>query len=305
MPCAGAPRGARAVAMAEVSGRGPRSSRSSAQERVTGRWKNGRCRAGSGCRTGSAPPRPAAAKPSGSANPNAANNAHGARAKPRANGHRSPLPPAHSPSPGAPRAHVPDPLVPTATRNCPYCDRPVTMVALPATAGAARPTITRPGSEAIGLRHGRPGQSQQAHARRGVLLRGQMHGNVVVRDPLGRQPRAHPMRMAPIGIGTRRTKDGQHLRIAPAVGHCPPQRHVAPPIDGIHLGSRLQDQDGNLGAAGPGCAMRRPPACRIHAVRITAGLQCDPHAVASPATAARCTAGRPVRSTPPPSPIGP
>lgn len=35
-----------------------------------------------------------------------------------------------------------DPLAPTAVRNCPHCDQPVTIVALLATQEAARPTIT-------------------------------------------------------------------------------------------------------------------------------------------------------------------
>lgn len=37
---------------------------------------------------------------------------------------------------------VRDPLEPTATRNCPHCDKPVTIVALLATPEAARPSIT-------------------------------------------------------------------------------------------------------------------------------------------------------------------
>jgi len=37
---------------------------------------------------------------------------------------------------------VRDPLEPTATRNCPHCDQPVTIVALLATPEAARPSIT-------------------------------------------------------------------------------------------------------------------------------------------------------------------
>lgn len=35
-----------------------------------------------------------------------------------------------------------DPLEPTATRNCPHCDQPITIVALLATPEAARPSIT-------------------------------------------------------------------------------------------------------------------------------------------------------------------
>lgn len=38
------------------------------------------------------------------------------------------------------RASTPD-LPPTATRNCPHCDQPITIVALLATPEAARPTI--------------------------------------------------------------------------------------------------------------------------------------------------------------------
>ncbi|MFF3160166.1 hypothetical protein [Streptomyces sp. NPDC057910] len=50
------------------------------------------------------------------------------------------LPPARP----APRQQpgVRDPLEPTATRNCPHCDQPITIVALLATPEAARPSIT-------------------------------------------------------------------------------------------------------------------------------------------------------------------
>ncbi|WP_328687874.1 hypothetical protein OHA74_54320 [Streptomyces phaeochromogenes] len=33
-------------------------------------------------------------------------------------------------------------MEPTATRNCPHCDQPITIVALLATPEAARPSIT-------------------------------------------------------------------------------------------------------------------------------------------------------------------
>jgi hypothetical protein len=46
----------------------------------------------------------------------------------------------------------PEPLAPAATRDCPHCGRPVTIVALLATPEAARPTITQPGGEVIALR---------------------------------------------------------------------------------------------------------------------------------------------------------
>jgi hypothetical protein len=48
--------------------------------------------------------------------------------------------------------HQPEPLAPAATRDCPHCGRPVTIVALLATPEAARPTITPPGAEVIALR---------------------------------------------------------------------------------------------------------------------------------------------------------
>ena len=48
--------------------------------------------------------------------------------------------------------HQPEPLAPAATRDCPHCGRPVTIVALLATPEAARPTITQPGAEVIALR---------------------------------------------------------------------------------------------------------------------------------------------------------
>ena len=40
------------------------------------------------------------------------------------------------------QAVVRDPLEPAATRNCPHCDQPITIVALLATPEAARPVIT-------------------------------------------------------------------------------------------------------------------------------------------------------------------
>lgn len=45
-----------------------------------------------------------------------------------------------------------EPLAPAATRDCPHCGQPVTIVALLATPEAARPTITQPGAEVITLR---------------------------------------------------------------------------------------------------------------------------------------------------------
>lgn len=46
----------------------------------------------------------------------------------------------------------PEPLAPAATRDCPHCGQPVTIVALLATPEAARPTITQPGGDVIALR---------------------------------------------------------------------------------------------------------------------------------------------------------
>lgn len=45
-----------------------------------------------------------------------------------------------------------DPLAPTAVRNCPHCDQPVTIVALLATQEAARPTITNRVTDIVPLR---------------------------------------------------------------------------------------------------------------------------------------------------------
>ncbi|MCC9312344.1 hypothetical protein LN042_35705 [Kitasatospora sp. RB6PN24] len=51
--------------------------------------------------------------------------------------------PAASPPPRPSRTYSParDPLEPAATRNCPHCDQPITIVALLATPEAARPAI--------------------------------------------------------------------------------------------------------------------------------------------------------------------
>lgn len=46
-----------------------------------------------------------------------------------------------TPAPQPTAAATVDPLAPTAVRNCPHCDQPVTIVALLATPEAARPTI--------------------------------------------------------------------------------------------------------------------------------------------------------------------
>jgi hypothetical protein len=60
--------------------------------------------------------------------------------------------PVTSPDPVPPGPRAADPLIPTAVRNCPHCDQPVTIVALLATAEAARPTIHQPSSSIIALR---------------------------------------------------------------------------------------------------------------------------------------------------------
>lgn len=45
-------------------------------------------------------------------------------------------------------------LTPTAVRNCPHCDKPVTIVALLATPEAARPTIPAASPDVIPMRRG-------------------------------------------------------------------------------------------------------------------------------------------------------
>jgi hypothetical protein len=45
-----------------------------------------------------------------------------------------------------------DPLEPTATRNCPHCQQPITIVALLATPEAARPTMPRLRTDVVPLR---------------------------------------------------------------------------------------------------------------------------------------------------------
>lgn len=62
--------------------------------------------------------------------------------------HPRALPP--TPQPTAPGPI--DPLAPTAVRNCPHCDQPVTIVALLATPEAARPTNTSPVTDIAPLR---------------------------------------------------------------------------------------------------------------------------------------------------------
>ena len=49
-------------------------------------------------------------------------------------------------------AAVRDPLEPTATRNCPHCQQPITIVALLATPEAARPTMPRLRTDIVPLR---------------------------------------------------------------------------------------------------------------------------------------------------------
>lgn len=55
---------------------------------------------------------------------------------------------AHQQPPGKPA----DPMSPTATRECPHCGQPITIVALLTTPEAARPHITQPGAEVVALR---------------------------------------------------------------------------------------------------------------------------------------------------------
>ncbi|PZT70605.1 hypothetical protein DN402_31520 [Streptomyces sp. SW4] len=52
-----------------------------------------------------------------------------------------PPPPKPASRPGRQLAPQRDPLEPTATRNCPHCQQPVTIVALLATPEAARPAM--------------------------------------------------------------------------------------------------------------------------------------------------------------------
>jgi endogenous inhibitor of DNA gyrase (YacG/DUF329 family) len=54
--------------------------------------------------------------------------------------------------PMTPPSPDPTPLAPTAVRNCPHCDKPVTIVALLATPEAARPTIPAASRDVIPMR---------------------------------------------------------------------------------------------------------------------------------------------------------
>ncbi|MFF7656439.1 hypothetical protein ACFZCY_42590 [Streptomyces sp. NPDC007983] len=65
------------------------------------------------------------------------------------------LPPPPKPTSRSGTRHVTperDPLEPTATRNCPHCQQPITIVALLATPEAARPTMPSRGPDIIQLR---------------------------------------------------------------------------------------------------------------------------------------------------------
>ena len=61
-------------------------------------------------------------------------------------------PRARAPAPPPTAPGTIDPLAPTAVRNCPHCDQPVTIVALLATQEAARPTITNRVTDIVPLR---------------------------------------------------------------------------------------------------------------------------------------------------------
>jgi hypothetical protein len=75
------------------------------------------------------------------------------QAPPPAPSVRTELPP---PPPARPTSRQPaaarDPLEPTATRDCPHCQRPITIVALLATPEAARPTMPHLRTDVIPLR---------------------------------------------------------------------------------------------------------------------------------------------------------
>ncbi|MFL5997859.1 MAG: hypothetical protein ACJ736_26745 [Streptomyces sp.] len=63
------------------------------------------------------------------------------------------LPPPPAPRPASRQsAGVRDPLEPTATRNCPHCQQPITIVALLATPEAARPTMPHHRTDVVPLR---------------------------------------------------------------------------------------------------------------------------------------------------------
>lgn len=61
------------------------------------------------------------------------------------------VPPPPQAIPAGPAGAV-DPMGPTATRPCPHCGQPVTIVALLTTPEAARPNITQPGADIVALR---------------------------------------------------------------------------------------------------------------------------------------------------------
>jgi hypothetical protein len=64
------------------------------------------------------------------------------------------LPPPPPPGRASTRQQAPvrDPLEPTATRNCPHCQQPVTIVALLATPEAAGPTMPHHRTDVVPLR---------------------------------------------------------------------------------------------------------------------------------------------------------